>query len=98
MKINTKAVNQAVETARATCPVSDNTPGHTHLRDTIRMEINEETGEVTLIAGDPARGVDYAGDVEFGTPERPAHPFFHFGVETGRVEAQRVAEESKPNR
>jgi hypothetical protein len=102
VKINEGAALVGVEMARALCPVSNNnTGGHVHLRDTIRFEVDEQTGAATMIAGDPEQGVTYAVDVEFGHHTAsgsfvPAQLFFSSGVEVARGEAKRLAEVTKP--
>lgn len=99
-RINEGATAAGVLDARANCPVS-NDPKPVHLIDTIRAEADEQTGEVTMVAGDPEQGVDYAWEVEFGWytadgSHVPGRFFFAQGEETGRQEAQRLAEVLKP--
>jgi hypothetical protein len=99
-KINAGAAQVAAEYARAVCPVSDD-PKPVHLRDTIRAEVNEQTGEAMMIAGDPEQGIDYAPEVEFGHftnngTHVPGRFFFTQGEAAGREEAKRLAEVLKP--
>ncbi len=64
-----KAANEAADMARALCPVSDNnTPGHVHTRDTIRVE-TEANGDVKVLADGAALWI------ELGREAAPASPF-----------------------
>jgi hypothetical protein len=101
-QINEGAAAVGVETARALCPVSSNNEsGHVHLRDTIRAEVDEQTGAATMVAGDPERGVTYAPEVEYGHTLRdgryiPGHFFFASGVEEAKRAGQTVAAVKRP--
>lgn len=80
-RVQLEAAEEGARFARALCPVSDNNaPGHVHLRDTIRVEVGGPTGDVTLAAGDEAKGVRHALHVEFGTVFRAPSPYFLPGL------------------
>ena len=101
-RVNAGATTAGVEWARSLCPVS-NDPKPVHLVDTIHAEVNEQTGEATMIAGDPEQGVDYVREVEYGWytvkgDHVPGRYFFAQGEEVGREEAKRLAETLKPQR
>lgn len=88
-----RALEQAEETAemaRILCPVSDdNSPGHVHLRDTIRVETDSRTGFAEVIAGDESRGVNHAVVVELGGVFTPPRPYMNPAVEHTRQQYRR---------
>lgn len=68
---------EVAKTARELCPRSNNnSPGHVHLQDTIRVIEDKETGAIEVVAGD-AENLDVvpAPVVEYGTHRMPARPF-----------------------
>lgn len=65
---NRELAEETVKLAEPITPRSDNNdPGHVHLVDTLRVEVDRRTGKASAVAGDEARGVDYAPYVEEGT-------------------------------
>jgi hypothetical protein len=98
-RINEGAARLGAEVAASLCPVSDdNKPGHTHLRDTIGVEVDAETGAASIVAGDESRGVTLAEvmAVEFGTMHTAAHAFMRAGAAQAEAEAKKLAGQYKP--
>jgi hypothetical protein len=98
-KINEGAARAGAETAYSLCPVSDNNkPGHTHLRDTIGVEVDEATGAASIVADDESLGVtlDEVMAVEFGTMHMEARLFLRPGAAFAEAEAKKLAEKYKP--
>jgi hypothetical protein len=98
-RVNSEAAQFGAEMARALCPVSSNNkPGHTHLRDTIGVEVDEQTGAASIVAGDESRGVTLAEvlAVEFGTMHEAAHGFIRAGTAMAEAEAKKLAAQYKP--
>jgi hypothetical protein len=98
-KVNEEAARFGAVVARSLCPVSNNNaPGHTHLRDTIGVEVDAETGAAQIVEGDESRGVtlERALAVEFGTMHMAARPHMRPGTEAATAEAKRLANTYKP--
>lgn len=80
---NFELAQLTADIAKQLCPVSDNNdPDHTHLKDTIRAELDARTGNASAIAGDPDKGVDYALFVELGTVNMSPEPYMMPAVES----------------
>lgn len=77
------------------CPVIDEDgPGHTHLYETIRKEGEAGSGRRDVIAGDPARGVEHAPHVNYGTERMAARPFVEPAakqIDAGSLVAKQIA-------
>lgn len=67
-----RAAEEGEREAIARCPVGEGRVG-THLYETI--ETSNTRLRTELVAGDPSKGVNHAGYVEFGTSNMSAQPF-----------------------
>lgn len=68
VKRNRDLAEETVKLAKPLTPRSDNNdPGHVHLVDTLRVEVDRRTGSASAVAGDESKGVYHALYVEEGT-------------------------------